>query len=96
MSIQDLSEAEKQAEVLPIRVQQLYVATLLGKTEEANKLASEIPIQEYFPFENLDQEVIMTLHLEYLTCHRDGSLRTMLSPQSPPLPIPTSIRKFST
>ena len=46
MSIQDLSEAEKQAEVLPIRVQQLYVATLLGKTEEANKLASEMPIQE--------------------------------------------------
>lgn len=96
MSIQDLSEAEKQAEVLPIRVQQLYVATSLGKTDEANKLASEIPVQEYFPFEDLRQEMVMTLRLGYLTCHRDDSLRTISLPQSPPLPIHTSIGKFST
>ncbi|KAH8704684.1 hypothetical protein GQ44DRAFT_716450 [Phaeosphaeriaceae sp. PMI808] len=42
-AISDLTEAEKQAELWPIDVQQVYVLTQLGKLEEAEKLATTIP-----------------------------------------------------
>lgn len=42
----ELTIQEKIAELLPINVQQLYVATKLGKTEEAEKLASDIALEE--------------------------------------------------
>ncbi|KAL9634812.1 MAG: hypothetical protein Q9164_003860, partial [Protoblastenia rupestris] len=45
MSLDELSDQEKTAEILPISVQQLYVLTKLGKVEDAEKLASEISIQ---------------------------------------------------
>ncbi|KAL9102187.1 MAG: hypothetical protein Q9163_002635 [Psora crenata] len=45
MSLDELSDQDKLAEVLPIRVQQLYVLSKLGKASEAEKLASEIDIQ---------------------------------------------------
>ncbi|PNS17446.1 Signal recognition particle subunit SRP72 [Sphaceloma murrayae] len=41
-ALEDLSEEEKHAEVLPIMVQQVYVLTRLGRAEEAQKLASSI------------------------------------------------------
>lgn len=43
----ELSDAEKQAELLPITVQQVYVLTQLGKTDEAEALATSIPFAEY-------------------------------------------------
>lgn len=46
-SLEELSEQEKNAELLPIGVQQLYVLCRLGKVDEAEKLASSISIQEY-------------------------------------------------
>lgn len=42
----DLTEEEKTAELFPIRVQQLYVLIRLGKSEEAEELASQIASQE--------------------------------------------------
>ena len=45
-SLDELSEVEKTAEILSIQVQQLYVFGRLGKTAEAEKLASEIAVQE--------------------------------------------------
>ncbi|KAA6414020.1 MAG: signal recognition particle [Lasallia pustulata] len=45
-SLEELSEQEKNAELLPIGVQQLYVLCRLGKVNEAEKLASEIAIQD--------------------------------------------------
>ncbi|KAL8721217.1 MAG: hypothetical protein Q9225_002066 [Loekoesia sp. 1 TL-2023] len=42
----DLTEEEKTAELLPIRVQQLYVLIRLGKSEEAESLASQIASQD--------------------------------------------------
>lgn len=45
-SLNELSEQEKTAELLPIAVQQLYVLRKLGKTEEAEKLAEEISVQD--------------------------------------------------
>ena len=45
-SLDELTEGEKAAEILPIMVQQLYVLGKLGKTEEAEKLAKEIIVQE--------------------------------------------------
>jgi len=44
--LEDLSEAEKIAELLPISVQQLFVFCQLGKLEEAERLAAEITISE--------------------------------------------------
>ena len=41
-ALEDMSEEEKEAELLPIRVQQVYVAARLGKTEEAEALAQKI------------------------------------------------------
>lgn len=43
----ELSEAEKQAELLPITVQQVYVLTQLGKIDDAEALATSIPFAEY-------------------------------------------------
>jgi len=45
-SLDDLSEAEKRAELLPISVQQLLVLCRLGKFEDAGKLFAEITISE--------------------------------------------------
>ena len=41
-SLEDLCEEDKQVELLPIAVQQIYVLTRLGKTEEAERLAQSI------------------------------------------------------
>jgi signal recognition particle subunit SRP72 len=46
-ALSDLSEAEKQAELLPITVQQVYVLTQLGRIEDAENLATAIPFAEY-------------------------------------------------
>ena len=46
-SLDELSDQDKLAELLPIGVQQLYVLTGLGKTEEAEKIASELALDEY-------------------------------------------------
>ena len=45
-ALDDLTDKEKIAELLPISVQQLYVASKLGKIEEAEKLASGIALEE--------------------------------------------------
>lgn len=45
-ALSDLSDEEKQAELLPITVQQVYVLTQLGKLEEAEQLAISIPYAE--------------------------------------------------
>ncbi|KAF2015218.1 hypothetical protein BU24DRAFT_390542 [Aaosphaeria arxii CBS 175.79] len=44
--LSDLSEAEKQAELWPIIVQQIYVLTQLGRVDEAEQLATTIPFAE--------------------------------------------------
>ena len=45
-ALNDLTEQEKITELLPINVQQLYVFSKLGKFEEAEKLASDIALEE--------------------------------------------------
>jgi signal recognition particle subunit SRP72 len=45
-ALSDLSDAEKQAELLPITVQQVYVLTQLGKVDEAEQLVTSIPFAE--------------------------------------------------
>jgi signal recognition particle subunit SRP72 len=46
-ALDDLSDDEKKAEVLPIMVQQVYVLTRMGKLEEAEALQKMINITEY-------------------------------------------------
>lgn len=41
-----MSDEEKQAELLPITVQQVYVLTQLGKIDQAEELATSIPFAE--------------------------------------------------
>ena len=45
-ALDELTDQEKVAELLPITVQQLYVVSKLGKMEEAEKLASGIALEE--------------------------------------------------
>lgn len=45
-ALDDLTDQEKIAELLPISVQQLYVVSKLGKTEEAEKLAADIALEK--------------------------------------------------
>ena len=45
-ALDDLTGREKVIELLPISVQQLYVVSKLGKLEEAEKLASDIALEE--------------------------------------------------
>ena len=44
----ELSEQDKTDELLPIIVQQLYVLSVLGKSEQAEVLASEISLEKYY------------------------------------------------
>ena len=46
-ALDELTEEEKTTELLPISVQQLYLLSKLGKTEDADKLASDMSLQEY-------------------------------------------------
>lgn len=46
-ALDELSDEEKRAEVLPIMVQQAFVLTKLGKTEEAKSLTKMINLAEY-------------------------------------------------
>lgn len=43
---EELSDDEKTAELLPISVQQLYILECLGKSDEAQAIASEIKADE--------------------------------------------------
>lgn len=45
-SLEDLTEVEKQAELLPITVQQVYVLSTQGRLEEAGKLASTVDTKD--------------------------------------------------
>ncbi|KAF4553429.1 Signal recognition particle subunit srp72-like protein [Elsinoe fawcettii] len=45
-ALEDLSDDEKLAEVLPITVQQVYVLTRLGRNQEAHELARKINAEE--------------------------------------------------
>ncbi|KAK8254089.1 hypothetical protein IWZ00DRAFT_218870 [Phyllosticta capitalensis] len=42
----DLSEEDKKAELMPILVQQIYLASQLGKADDVEKLATEVSIPE--------------------------------------------------
>lgn len=46
-ALSELSDAEKQAEILPITVQQVYVLTQLGRIDEAEELSTTIPFSEF-------------------------------------------------
>ena len=45
-ALDDLTDQEKIAELVPINVQQLFVVSKLGKVEEAETLASGIVLEE--------------------------------------------------
>ncbi|KAF2821537.1 hypothetical protein CC86DRAFT_448940 [Ophiobolus disseminans] len=45
-ALSDMSDEEKQAELLPITVQQVYVLTQLGKIDQAEELANGIPFAD--------------------------------------------------
>lgn len=46
-ALDDMSEEDKRAEILPISVQHIYVLTRQGRLEEADKIASTIKSAEY-------------------------------------------------
>lgn len=46
-ALEELSEQEKQAEILPITIQQIYVLISQGRLEDASALASNINSREY-------------------------------------------------
>lgn len=43
----ELSDADKKAEIMPILIQQIYVLHKLGKFDEAAQFAAEVSVQEY-------------------------------------------------
>jgi signal recognition particle subunit SRP72 len=43
----ELSAADKAAELLPIKIQQIYVLERLGKIDEAEQIASEVDPDKY-------------------------------------------------
>ncbi|KAF2477568.1 uncharacterized protein BDR25DRAFT_330305 [Lindgomyces ingoldianus] len=45
-ALSDLSEAEKEAEILPITVQQVYLLVQMGRVDEAEQLCTTIPFAE--------------------------------------------------
>jgi len=59
-ALDELSDEEKRAEVLPIMVQQAFVFTKLGKLEEAEALQKMINIAEYV--EEIPKGDLLILH----------------------------------
>ncbi|OCK83547.1 hypothetical protein K432DRAFT_379407 [Lepidopterella palustris CBS 459.81] len=57
-ALEDLTEVEKMAELLPIIVQQIYVLIQLGKIDEAVKLCTDLPFAEI--------RELSTRHLAYV------------------------------
>ncbi|KAF2751228.1 hypothetical protein M011DRAFT_463961 [Sporormia fimetaria CBS 119925] len=47
---EDLTDEEKKSEILPMRVQQVYVLTRMGKIDEAEQLSTTIPFAEIKEF----------------------------------------------
>ncbi|KAI9815525.1 MAG: Signal recognition particle core component [Pycnora praestabilis] len=45
-ALEDLSDKEKTAEILPIIVQQIYVSSMLGKTDDVEKLSLQITLEQ--------------------------------------------------
>ncbi|KAJ4986118.1 signal recognition particle subunit SRP72 [Stagonosporopsis vannaccii] len=45
-AVEDFTDEEKKAEILPITVQQVYVLTQMGKIDEAEQLATTIPFAD--------------------------------------------------
>ncbi len=75
-ALEELSEEDKEAELLPIKVQQAYVLTKLGQLEKAEALQKEINIDKYV---NLESMIIRLLTLKgFLSHHLGSSLRTIL------------------
>jgi len=81
-SLDELSDDEKRAEVLPIMVQQAYVLTKLGKLEEAEALQKMIQIAEYVILLVISSKILT--NLVFLSPHLEWSLKTTSSllPQS--------------
>lgn len=74
-ALDELSDEEKRAEVLPIMVQQAFVLTKLGKTEEAEVLRKMINLAEYVCQISL-QSFILT-NTVYRNFQRESSHKTM-------------------
>lgn len=45
-ALDELSDHEKAAEIIPICAQQLFVLSRLGKTDEAERIASDIALEK--------------------------------------------------
>ncbi len=70
-ALEELSEKEKEAELLPIKVQQAYVLTKLGQLEKAEALQTEINIDKYA---TLNTMATSLLTFEVCLSHRLGLL----------------------
>jgi signal recognition particle subunit SRP72 len=73
-ALDELSDEEKKAEVLPIMVQQAYVFTRMGKLEEAEALQKMINIPEYVhhchPLISINQGMIAFPNHQHESLHR--------------------------
>jgi len=84
-ALDELSDEEKKAEVLPIMVQQAYVFTRMGKLEEAEALQKMINIPEYVSHHYF---VFTTNHVPIV--FRNSQLE--LSPTTTPLQLRNSMK----
>ena len=87
-ALDELTEKEKNAELFPISVQQLYVLNKLGKTMEAEALASSIVIDAY-GIHWIRCLTCANRDLGYQTTQRGKSLKTISWLRHPRLIIHT-------
>jgi hypothetical protein len=79
-SSDDLSDADKTAELPPISVQQLYVLILLGKMEQAEKVAAGLAVDEYtFQLHSLQHRICLIFTVCQTLPH-DKSLNSISLP----------------
>lgn len=94
-ALDELSDEEKKAEVLPIMVQQAYVFTRMGKLEEAETLQRMINISEYVHYYH--SLVFVNHGVAVSPSHRRESLhRIMLLRRKHTMKIPTLLNGCST
>jgi signal recognition particle subunit SRP72 len=66
-ALEELTDEEKNAEVLPIMVQQAYVFTRLGKLEEAKALQAIINFEKYVVFKPLRKDQLIIILIVFLS-----------------------------
>lgn len=84
--VEDMSTEEKEAEILPMKVQHVYILTQMGKTDEAEKLAATIPLTEYAFNKQLEKLALIKYRIKELSTRHIAQVNNIAAAKEHPNP----------